>query len=116
MSNTKSSNPDPLTYYEEVLSKYDFPKNYNPDRSRVSSYPKAEVIDAMCKKFECDNLISLTRHKNACKKKQLKNQLHENNNETNENNNETNENKESSSESSSESKTPKNNRKNKLKK
>ena len=60
MSNTKSSNPDPLTYYEEVLSKYDFPKNYNPDRSRVSSYPKREVIDAMCKKFECDSTMMET--------------------------------------------------------
>jgi hypothetical protein len=81
-----------------------------------ATHKKITLTCEYCKKFECDNLISLTRHKNACKKKQLNNQLHENNNETNEINNETNENKESSSESSSESKTPKNNRKNKLKK
>jgi hypothetical protein len=62
MSNTKSSNPDPLTYYDEVLSKYDFPKNYNPDRSNkhVSSYPKAEVINAMRKKFEYDSTMMET--------------------------------------------------------
>lgn len=69
-----------------------------------ATYKKISFVCEYCKKFECDNLISLTRHKNACKKK------YNNNNQLNENKQENKqENKESSSsETSSETQNNKN--------
>lgn len=81
-----------------------------------ATHKKIILTCEYCKKFECDNLISMTRHKNACKKKYLINQTNENNNnnnnQTNENKQELKDNKESSSETSSETKTTKNKSKN----
>ena len=78
-----------------------------------ATHKKLTLTCEYCKKFECENLISLTRHKNACKKKQLNNQTNENNN-----NNETIQelkDKESSSETSTEQKNKSKNNKNRKK-
>ena len=108
-------------YYKKTMDNYNNLTLISLEKILSINYATHKNITFVCeycKKFECDNLISLTRHKNSCKKKYLNNQTNENNIQTNENKQEMKDNKESSSETSSETKTSKNNanKKNKLKK